>query len=577
MNRISRVITSGDARGAARAMLYALGLKKNDMKKAQIGIGSVWYDGNPCNSHLYDLQLSVKKEITKNGMIGMRFNSVGVSDGISMGTDGMKYSLPSRELIADSYETAMSAHWYDGSIAIPGCDKNIPGCLMGMIRVNRPSLMVYGGTIRSGNYNGKKVDIVSAFQSYGEMIAGKITSNEREDLLTKCCPGSGACGGMYTANTMAMACEAMGITLPGSSSHPATSIDKENEIQNAAKMIGPMIEKEIKPMDIITRESLLNAVRVCIAVGGSTNAVLHLLAIARTADISFTIDDFMTISKETPVICDFKPSGIHLMEDLHDIGGTPSLMSYMLEKGHLNGDCMTISGESMGDVLSKYSPIIPTNDGIVRPFSNPLRNDGHIKILKGNIAEQGAVAKVDINKIDEKSDEKSDDSENFLGTAIVFESENEMMESLSDGNIKEGNVIVIRNVGPIGGPGMPEMLGPTSALAGCGLLGKVALVTDGRFSGGSHGMIIGHVTPEAACGGKIGIIQNGDKIYISPDHGIIHLSIDEIDMKNRLKNINVDTVKSQHFRQINNIKITNGFLKKYSNSVMNATNGCITV
>jgi len=566
MNRISRVITSGDARGAARAMLYALGLKKNDMKKAQIGIGSVWYDGNPCNSHLYDLQLNIKNEVTKNGMIGMRFNSVGVSDGISMGTEGMKYSLPSRELIADSYETAMGAHWYDGSISIPGCDKNIPGLLMGMIRVNRPSLMVYGGTIRSGNHNGNKVDIVSAFQSYGEMISGKMTSDEREDLLTKCCPGSGACGGMYTANTMAMACEAMGMTLPGSSSHPATSIDKENEIQNAAKMIGNMVEKEIKPMDIITRESLLNAVRVCMSVGGSTNAVLHLLAIARTADISFTIDDFMTISKETPVICDFKPSGIHLMEDLHDIGGTPSLMSYMLEKGHLNGDCMTISGESMGDVLSKYPPIIPTNDGIVRPFTNPLRYDGHIKILKGNIAEQGAVAKVDINKIDEKSsDYDKFNNEDFLGTAIVFESENEMMNSLSDGNIKEGNVIIIRNIGPVGGPGMPEMLGPTSALAGYGLLGKVALVTDGRFSGGSHGMIIGHVTPEAACGGKIGIIKNGDKIYISPIQGIIHLSIDEIEMRNRVKNFNIDTINSEQYRKTKNKENISGYLKKYTN------------
>ncbi len=573
MNRISRVITSGDARGAARAMLYALGLKKNDMKKAQIGIGSVWYDGNPCNSHLYDLQLNIKKELEHNDMLGMRFNTVGVSDGISMGTDGMKYSLPSRELIADSYETSMGAHWYDGSITIPGCDKNIPGLLMGMIRVNRPSLMVYGGTIRSGNYKGNKVDIVSAFQSYGEMISGKMTSNEREDLLTKCCPGSGACGGMYTANTMAMACEAIGMTLPGSSSNPAISKDKIHEIENAAKLIKIMVEKDIKPMDIITRESLLNATRVCMAVGGSTNAVLHLLAIANTANIQFTIDDFMTISKETPVICDFKPSGVHLMEDLHDIGGTPGLMKYMLNKGYLNGDCNTISGDKLGDVLDNYTAITPSDIGIVRPFSNPLRNDGHIKILKGNIAEQGSVAKVDIKN---SSSEYLDD-EDFMGDAVVFESENEMMESLSNGGIKEGNVVIIRNVGPKGGPGMPEMLGPTSALAGYGLLGKVALITDGRFSGGSHGMIIGHVTPEAACGGKIGIVKNGDKIFISPKRGILHLSIDDNEIKKRVKDFNIDTSEIEYYKRTKNKQNINVYLKKFRNNVLDASNGCITV
>lgn len=565
MNRYSKIITQNKSQGASQAMLYAIGLKPIDLKKAQIGIGSVWYEGNPCNMHLNKLAKSVKKGINKKyskSLLPFRFSTVGISDGISMGTGGMKYSLPSRELIADSIETIMHGQHYDGNISIAGCDKNLPGCLMGMIRVNRPSLMIYGGSIASGIYNNNKVDIVTAFQSYGELLNNKITDNERNKLLQHCCPGAGACGGMYTANTMASAIEAMGMMLPNGSSNLAMSSDKQFETSvEAPTAIYNLLEKNIKPNDIITKKSLENAITTMIALGGSTNGVLHLLAIARTANIELELEDFKRINYQVPLIANLKPHGDYVMEDIYNNGGLKLFLKYLFEKGLLHGDCLTVTGktleENLKDITLEKTPLCPK----IYKTKQPLKKYGHIKIFNGNIASEGAVGKI-----------TGKEGKYFKGPARVFDSEADFMDSLINLEIKEGNVIVIRFQGPRGGPGMPEMLKPTSALAGYGLNGKVAFITDGRFSGGSHGFIIGHVSPEASVGGNIAIIEDNDIIEIDSVTNKLNLLVDYNIILDRQLKLKKKLQKFRHYQNNN----YNGYLSKYRMLVGSASNGCVT-
>ena len=553
LNKYSSRITEPKSQGASQAMLYGAGMSEEDMRKAQVGISSVWYEGNTCNMHLLDLAKKVKDGVIAAGLVGMRFNTVGVSDGISMGTEGMSFSLQSRDLIADSIETVMSGQWYDANISIPGCDKNMPGCLIAMGRLNRPSLMIYGGTIKPGYYDNEKIDIISAFQSYGEFISGNIDDNKRSDIVKKSCPGAGACGGMYTANTMASAIEVMGMSLPYSSSTPAVDLAKQEECFNAGEAIKRLLEKDIKPRDIMTRDAFENAMVLVIILGGSTNAVLHLLAMARAVNVELTIDDFQSVSDRTPYVADLKPSGQHVMEDLHKIGGTPAVMKFLLENDLINGDCLTVTGKTIKENLSDL-PGLTDGQKIIFPLDNPIKPSGHIRILKGNLAPGGSVAKI-----------TGKEGEIFTGPAKVYDSEEAMLSSLENNEIIKGDVIIIRYEGPKGGPGMPEMLTPTSAIIGAGLGNDVAMITDGRFSGGSHGFIIGHVVPEAQEGGPIAIIKNGDIVTINAKTNKIEFKLSDKEFANRQKNWKMPPYKANR-----------GTLYKYIKNVKTASEGCVT-
>ena len=554
LNRFSAHITQPKSQGASQAMLYGTGLTDADMDKAQVGIASVWYEGNTCNMHLNDLAAKVKEGVTAAGLVGMRFNTIGVSDGISMGTDGMSYSLQSRDLIADSIETVMSAQWYDANISIPGCDKNMPGCLIAMGRLNRPSLMVYGGTIKPGHSKeGKVLDIISVFQSYGELIAGKLDEGTHQDIVRHACPGAGSCGGMYTATTMASAIEALGMSLPYSSSTPAMDPGKVEECLKAGAAVRHLLENDIKPSDIMTRAAFENAMVIVIALGGSTNAVLHLIAMARAVDVALTIDDFQRVSDRVPFLADLKPSGKYLMEDLHNIGGIPAVMKYLLEKGLLNGDCLTVTGKTIAENL-KNLPGLKPGQGVIMPIETPIKANGHIRILKGSFAPGGSVAKI-----------TGKEGLHFSGPARVYDSEEDMLKGLERGEIQKGDVIVIRYEGPKGGPGMPEMLTPTSAIMGAGLGKDVALITDGRFSGGSHGFIIGHVVPEAQEGGPIALVKNGDVIVVDAEKNTLDVQVSETEMARRRS-----AWKMPPYRA------TRGTLFKYIKNVKNASEGCVT-
>ena len=538
-------------------MLYGTGLSDDDLQKPQVGIASVWYEGNTCNMHLLDLAAKVKEGVQAANMVGMRFNTIGVSDGISMGTDGMSYSLQSRDIIADSIETVMAAQWYDACIALPGCDKNMPGCLMAMGRLNRPGIMVYGGTIKPGfTHFGKddeKRDVVSAFQCYGEFLAGKITEDERKEIVRKSCPGAGACGGMYTANTMASAIEAMGMSLPYSSSIPAEDPDKLKECLQAGEAIRICLEKDIKPRDVMTREAFENAMVLIMAVGGSTNAVLHLLAMARSVDVDLSIDDFQTVSDRVPFLADLKPSGKYVQEDLHKVGGTPAVMKLLLAEGLLHGDCVTVTGKTIAENLADL-PGLSEGQDVVHSFADPIKATGHIGIMRGNFCPDGGVAKI-----------TGKEGLQFNGTANVFDSEEEMLAALEQKKINKGDVVVIRYEGPQGGPGMPEMLTPTSAIMGAGLGSDVALLTDGRFSGGSHGFIVGHITPEAQTGGPIALVQTGDKIMIDAKANTINVDLTEDEWQRRREAWKAPPLKA-----------TRGTLYKYIKNVKSASLGCVT-
>jgi len=565
LNRFSKNITQPKKQGASQAMLYATGLKEEDMAKPQVGISSVWYEGNPCNMHLLDLAGKVKEGVQKEGMVGYRFNTVGVSDGISMGTRGMGFSLQSRDLIADSIETVMGGQWYDANISLPGCDKNMPGCVMAMARFNRPSIMVYGGTIRAGcsKLSGDTLDIVSAFQSYGQFISGSVNEDERKDIVRNSCPGPGACGGMYTANTMATAIETMGMSLPHSSSFPADSQMKQDECLEVGKAIKNLLKLNIKPRDIMTRESFENAIVITMALGGSTNAVLHLLAMARSAGVKLDIEEFNRISQKVPFIADLKPSGKYVMEDMHRIGGTPAVLKYLLQRGLINGDCMTCTGKTLAENLQEEKDLDFQAQDIIMPLEKPIKSTGHIRILYGNVAPGGAVAKI-----------TGKEGNNFTGSALVYDSEEDMLKALEDGKIKKGvkHVIVIRYEGPKGGPGMPEMLTPTSAIVGAGLHLDCALITDGRFSGGSHGFIIGHVTPEAQVGGPIALLEDGDMIdIIVPDDSTKETKA-TIDV--RLSPEEMDARRAKFTPPP--IPAERGTLGKFVRLVKSASEGCVT-
>ena len=553
LNKISSRITQPSSQGAAQAMRYATGLTREDMDKAQVGIASVWWEGNPCNIHLNDLASRIKDGVQDVGLVGMRFNTVGVSDGISMGTEGMSYSLQSRDLIADSIETVMGGQWYDALITVPGCDKNMPGCLMAMGRVNRPSLMVYGGTIKPGHVADKVVDIVSAFQSYGEYLAEKITDDVRQEIVAKACPGPGACGGMYTANTMASAIEVLGMSLPYSASNPAMEPAKMDECFEAGRAARRLLELDLKPRDIMTRTAFENAMVVVSVLGGSTNAVLHLIAMARAVEIDLGIDDFQAVSDRVPLLADLKPSGRYVMEDLHNVGGIPAVLKYLLDEGLLDGSCMTVTGETLATNL-ELVPELDAGQDVFHSLSEPIKESGHLRILKGNLAPGGAVAKI-----------TGKEGQLFSGPARVFNGEEEMLLALEEGRIEKGDVIVIRYEGPKGGPGMPEMLTPTSAIMGAGLGDSVALITDGRFSGGSHGFIIGHVVPEAQEGGPIGLIRDGDSITIDAKNNEIEVDVTEQEFAARRANWVMPAYKA-----------TRGTLYKYIKNVKTASEGCVT-
>lgn len=553
LNRYSKTVTQDESQPASQAMLYGIGLSEQDFKKAQVGIASTWYEGNTCNMHLNLLSQYVKTGVLQNEMVGLQFNTIGISDGITNGTEGMRYSLVSREIIADSVEAVTAAHYYDGLITIAGCDKNMPGVSMAMIRVNRPSIMVYGGTIASGNYKGQKLNIVSAFEALGEKYAGKISDEDFKGVIKNACPGAGACGGMYTANTMSSAIEALGLSLPYSSSNPALSEEKKEECLNAGKYLKVLLEKDIKPSDILTKKSFENALTVVVVLGGSTNAVLHLLAMAKTANIDFTLEDVTRINENTPVLANLKPSGKYLMEDVFEIGGIPAVMKYLLEKKLIHGECLTVTGKTHAENLSTVNSFKEEQDVILKT-EKPLKATGHLRILYGNIAPEGSVAKI-----------SGKEGELFTGPAVVFENEFECIEGIRKGKVKPGNVVVIRNEGPKGGPGMPEMLKPTSALIGAGLGNSVALITDGRFSGGTHGFVVGHVTPEAYDGGPIAFINNGDIITIDAVNNKMNVNISNEVIYERKKN----------WKQPK-LKITNGVLFKYAKLVSSASTGCLT-
>jgi dihydroxy-acid dehydratase len=555
LNKYSSQITQPKAQGASQAMLYATGMREPDMAKPQVGIASVWYEGNPCNMHLLGLAEKVKEGVVAAGMVGLRFNTIGVSDGISMGTDGMSYSLQSRDLIADSIETVMAAQWYDANVSIPGCDKNMPGCLIAMGRLNRPSLMVYGGTIRAGHEtpNGPKLDVISAFQSYGQFLSHSITEEQRQGIVRHSCPGAGACGGMYTANTMASAIEVLGMSLPYSSSTPAEDPQKLDECFRSGAAVLNLLELDLKPRDIMTREAFENAMVIVAALGGSTNAVLHLIAMARAVNVPLSIDDFQTFSNKTPLLADFKPSGSYVMEDLQSIGGLPAVYKMLLAEGLLHGDCMTVTGKTLAENV-KDLPGLRAGQQIVRPVSNPLKATSHLQILKGNLAPEGAVAKI-----------TGKEGLKFSGPANVFDSEELMLKALEEGKIVKGQVLVIRYEGPKGGPGMPEMLTPTSAIMGAGLGKDVALLTDGRFSGGSHGFIVGHVTPEAQEGGPIALVRTGDMVTIDAQANELSFHVSDEELAARRKAWTMPPYKAER-----------GTLAKYIRCVKSAALGCVT-
>ena len=556
LNKHSKRLTQDESQPASQAMLYAVGLSDDDMNKAQVGIASTGYDGNPCNMHLNNLAAEVKVESKIAGLVGLGFNTIGVSDGISMGTSGMNYSLASRDIIADSIETVMHAQSYDGLISVVGCDKNMPGAVIAMLRLNRPSIMMYGGTIASGNYKGKKLNIVSAFEALGQKVAGEIEEEEYREIIKRAIPGAGACGGMYTANTMASAIECMGFALPYNSSIPAENPNKLTEAERTALAIKNLLELDLKPLDIISKKSIENAITIVNALGGSTNAVLHFLAIAHAANIDFTLADFQKVSDRTPLIADLKPSGKYLMEDVHGVGGTPAVMKYLLDNGYLHGECLTVTGKTLAENLSQVEPLTFEEDSqdVIYPKDKALKSSGNIQILFGNLAQEGAVAKISGNE-----------GLFFEGKAVVYDGEQAANTGISKGEVSRGDVVVIRYVGPKGGPGMPEMLKPTSLIMGAGLGKSVALITDGRFSGGTHGFVVGHITPEAQTGGTIALIETGDTIRISAEDNTINVLLTEAELAARRDNWKAPAYKHKK-----------GILYKYAKVVASASKGCIT-
>ena len=553
LNKYSKTITQDPTQPAAQAMLHAIGLTKEDFSKPIVGIASTGYEGNPCNMHLNDLATKVKTGTQNKDIIGLIFNTIGVSDGISMGTPGMRFSLPSRDVIADSMETVVQAMSYDGMVTVVGCDKNMPGALIAMIRVNKPSILVYGGTIDSGCHNGKKLDIVSAFEAWGSKVAGTMSENEFQNIVEKACPGAGACGGMYTANTMASAIEALGMSLPYNSSNPATGKEKQLESIQAGEAMRILLERDIKPSDIITKQSLENAIRLVTVLGGSTNAVLHFLAIARAAKVEFNLKDFQKISDETPFLADLKPSGKYLMEDVHRVGGIPAVLKYLLSHGLLHGDCLTVTGKTLAENLSEIDDL-EIGQNVIKSIEKPIKKTGHLRMLYGNLAPQGSVAKI-----------TGKEGLKFTGKAKVFNSEFETNKGISRGEVKKGDVVVIRYEGPKGGPGMPEMLKPTAAIMGAGLGKDVALITDGRFSGGTHGFVVGHITPEAQEGGAIALVENGDTITIDTENNSIELEISDSELAERKLKWNAPK-----------LKVSSGVLYKYAKLVSSASKGCVT-
>ncbi|AQW94418.1 dihydroxy-acid dehydratase [Elizabethkingia anophelis] len=554
LNKYSKTITQDPTQPAAQAQLYALGLTDDDLRKAQVGIVSMGYDGNPCNMHLNGLSQHVKYGVWENDLVGLIFNTIGVSDGMSNGTDGMRYSLVSRDVIADSIETVCGAQYYDAVITVPGCDKNMPGSIIAMGRLNRPSIMVYGGTIAPGHYKGQDLNIVSAFEALGQKIAGQLDEEDFKGIVKNSCPGAGACGGMYTANTMASAIEAMGMSLPYSSSNPALSDEKKKECEAAGKYIKILMERDIKPSDIMTRKAFENAITVIMVLGGSTNAVLHFLAMAKSVGVPLTQDDFQKISDRVPVLADFKPSGKYLMEDLHKKGGVPAVMKYLLKEGLIDGSCLTVTGKTIAENLEDVPDLNFEEQDIIYPLENPLKKTGHLQILYGNLAEKGSVAKI-----------SGKEGEKFEGPARVFDGEKKLIEGISSGKVKSGDVVVIKNEGPKGAPGMPEMLKPTSAIIGAGLGKSVALITDGRFSGGTHGFVVGHVTPEAFDGGLIGLVEDNDIIEIDAVNNTLTLKISHEEIAQRRANW-----------QQPKLKVTSGVLYKYAKLVKDASQGCVT-
>ncbi len=553
LNKYSRRITQDDTQPASQAMLYGLGLSEEDLTKPQIGIVSTGYDGNTCNMHLNDLAEEVKAGMGDKDLLGLIFHTIGVSDGMSMGTTGMRYSLPSRDIIADSIETVVEAQWYDGVVAIMGCDKNMPGAMLALGRLNRPSILVYGGTIASGSYQGEKLNIVSAFEAWGKKTTNQITAEEFKAIIKRACPGAGACGGMYTANTMASAIEALGMSLPYSSSYPAVSKEKLAECQGVSEHMHRLLEMDLKPRDIMTRDAFLNALTIIIALGGSTNAVLHMIAMARAVEVNISLADFQQISDKTPVLADMKPSGKYLMEDLHQVGGTPAVMKLLLEKGYLKGECMTVTGKTLAENVSKISSLADGQE-VILPLEQPIKKSGHLQILYGNLAPKGSVAKI-----------SGKEGEFFKGSARVFDGESAANEAIQQGSIQKGDVVVIRYAGPKGGPGMPEMLKPTSAIMGQGLGKEVALITDGRFSGGTHGFVVGHITPEAQVGGTIALLEDGDEILIDAVHNKIEVKLTEEELLARREKW---TPKPTPVKR--------GLLFKYYHSVSTASEGCVT-
>ena len=553
LNKYSKAVTQDPTQPAAQAMLHAIGLTDEDFKKPIIGIASTGYEGNPCNMHLNTLSLDIKKGIESSNLVGLIFNTIGVSDGISMGTPGMRFSLPSRDVIADSVETVVQAMSYDGVVTVVGCDKNMPGALMAMLRLNRPSILVYGGTIAPGCHKDKKLDVVSAFEAWGEKVAGTIDENEYKQIVKNACPGAGACGGMYTANTMASAIEALGMALPYNSSNPAVSSDKKEECARVGAALLHLVENDIKPKDIVTQKSLENAIRLVAVLGGSTNAVLHFLAIAKAAELNFTLDDFQAIMDKTPFLADLKPSGQYLMEDLHNVGGVPAVLKFMLKEGMLHGDCLTVTGKTLAENL-KNVPELTEGQDIIRPVEEPIKPTGHIRILKGNLAEGGSVAKI-----------TGKEGLLFKGPARVFDGEYAANDGIRNGKVKKGEVVVIRYEGPKGGPGMPEMLKPTAAIMGAGLGKDVALITDGRFSGGTHGFVVGHIVPEAQNGGAIALVKDGDIIEINAEKNTLDVHLTEAELADR---------KAQW--QAPPLKFSSGVLYKYIKNVSTASDGCVT-
>ncbi len=554
LNKYSKTITLDPTQPAAQAMFYGIGLTDEDLHKAQVGIVSMGYDGNTCNMHLNDLAADIKKSIWENNLVGLTFHTIGVSDGMSNGTPGMRYSLVSRDVIADSIETVCGAQYYDGLIAVPGCDKNMPGSIIAMGRLNRPSIMIYGGTIAPGHYKGQDLNIVSAFEALGQKLAGQLDGADFQGIIKHACPGAGACGGMYTANTMAAAIEALGMSLPYSSSNPALSEAKQQECKDAGKAIRYLLEKDIKPKDIMTRKAFENAIAVIMVLGGSTNAVLHMIAMAKSVDVSITQDDFQMISDKTPVLADFKPSGKYLMQDLHQYGGVPAVMKYMLAQGWLHGDCLTVTGKTLAENLAAAPDLDFDQQKIILPKENPIKATGHLQIMYGNLATGGSVAKI-----------SGKEGDLFEGPARVFDGEQSLIEGINTGKIKEGDVVVIKNVGPVGAPGMPEMLKPTSAIIGAGLGKSVALITDGRFSGGTHGFVVGHITPEAYKGGLIALVQDNDIIELSVQKHTMTLKVDKAIIEQR-----------RAAYQQPQLKATKGVLFKYARSVKDASEGCVT-